>query len=41
MILSGFRYQDPWAQAEEAFTLPKQLTKIAPALRHNYQKTDD
>ena len=23
MILSDFRYQDPWSQAEEAFTLPK------------------
>jgi len=37
MILSDFRYQDPWAQAEEAFTLPKLFHQNQLQQRENQQ----
>ena len=37
MILSDFRYQDPWAQAEEAFTLPKLFHQSHLEQRENQQ----
>jgi integrase/recombinase XerD len=37
MILSDFRYQDPWAKAEEAFTLPKIFHQNQLQQRENQQ----
>jgi integrase/recombinase XerD len=37
MILSDFRYQDPWAKAEEAFTLPNLFHRSQLQLRENQQ----
>ncbi|MDX1738570.1 MAG: tyrosine-type recombinase/integrase [Alphaproteobacteria bacterium] len=37
MILSDFRYQDPWAKAEEAFTLPKLFHQSQLEQRENQQ----
>jgi integrase/recombinase XerD len=37
MILSDFRYQDPWAKSEEAFTLPKLFHQNQHEQRENQQ----
>jgi site-specific recombinase XerD len=37
MILSDFRYQDPWAKSEEAFTLPKLFHQSQLEQRENQQ----
>jgi len=37
MILSDFRYQDPWAKSEEAFTLPKLFHRSQLEQRENQQ----
>jgi len=37
MILSDFRYQDPWAKAEEAFTLPNLFYQSQIQQRENQQ----
>jgi integrase/recombinase XerD len=37
MILSDFRYQDPWAKSEEAFTLPKLFHQSQHEQRENQQ----
>ena len=37
MILSDFRYQDPWAKAEEAYTLPKLFHQNQLQQRDNQQ----